>query len=77
MYGKNFKDVPKETRDLNNKAYVLQSIKHLKNYYVLIPIKIKITILQIVILSILQNQKNQNLTSLYHVISLQLNLKNS
>ena len=42
MYGKNFKDVPKETRDLNNKAYVLQSIKHLKNYYVLIPIKIKI-----------------------------------
>ena len=38
MYGKNFKDVSKEIKDLNNKAYSLQSLGHLKNYYIFVPI---------------------------------------
>ena len=42
MYGKNFKDVPKETKNLNNKAYTLQTITKLRNYFILVPIKIKI-----------------------------------
>lgn len=42
MYGKNFEDVSEETRKLNNKAVFLQTFGRLRNYYVLIPVKIKI-----------------------------------
>ena len=41
MAGENFKDVPKEIKDINNSAYFLQSVGKLRNYYMLIPIKIK------------------------------------
>ena len=42
MYGKKFIDVPKEARSLNNKAKFLQSTSKLKNYYIFVPVKIKI-----------------------------------
>lgn len=42
MYGKRFKNVPKEAKNLNNKAYVLQSAGRLNSYFTLIPIKVKI-----------------------------------
>jgi hypothetical protein len=42
MYGKNFKNVSKETKNLNNSAYALQSSGHLNNYYILVPLKVKI-----------------------------------
>ena len=42
MYGKRFKNVPKKTKNLNNSAYALQSSGHLKNYYLLVPLKVKI-----------------------------------
>jgi len=42
MYGKNFKDVSKETKILNNSAKFFQSTTRLKNYYVFVPIRIKI-----------------------------------
>ena len=42
MAGENFKDVPKETKDINNKAYALQKTKFLKNYYLFVPFKIKL-----------------------------------
>jgi len=41
MYGKKFDDVPKETKSLNNKARFLQATGKLKNYYVFVPVKIK------------------------------------
>ena len=42
MYGKKFANVSKETKSLNNKAKFLQSTSKLKNYYVLVPVKVKI-----------------------------------
>ena len=42
MYGKKFENVAKETKSLNNKARFLQAISKLKNYYVLVPVKVKI-----------------------------------
>ena len=42
MYGKKFENVSLETKSLNNKARFLQATGKLKNYYVLVPIKIKI-----------------------------------
>ena len=42
MYGKKFAHVSKEAKSLNNKAKFLQSTSKLKNYYVLVPIKVKI-----------------------------------
>ena len=41
MYGKKFENVPKEAKSLNNKARFLQATGKLKNYYVLVPVKIK------------------------------------
>ena len=41
MYGKKFENVSQETKSLNNKARFLQAAGKLKNYYVLIPVKIK------------------------------------
>ena len=42
MYGKRFKNVSQTTKDLNNSAKFLQSTTRLKNYFVFIPIRIKI-----------------------------------
>ena len=42
IYGKKFNNVSKETKSLNNKARILQATSKLKNYYVLVPVKIKI-----------------------------------
>ena len=42
MSEENFKDAPKEIRDLNNKAYYLQETNFLKNYYLFIPLKMKL-----------------------------------
>lgn len=42
MYGKNFENVSKETKSLNNKARFLQAIGKLKNNYTLVPVKVKI-----------------------------------
>ena len=42
MYGKKFENVSKEAKSLNNKAKFLQTTSKLKNYYVLVPIKVKI-----------------------------------
>ena len=42
MYGKDFDNVSRETKSLNNKAKFLQATSKLKNYYVLVPVKIKI-----------------------------------
>jgi hypothetical protein len=42
MYGKKFENVSQETKTLNNKARFLQATGKLKNYYVLVPVKIKI-----------------------------------
>jgi hypothetical protein len=42
MYGKKFENVSNETKSLNNKARLLQATGKLKNYYVLVPVKVKI-----------------------------------
>ncbi|MCQ2744545.1 MAG: hypothetical protein MJ230_07120, partial [bacterium] len=42
MYGHKFKNVSQETKNLNNKAYFLQTTNILQNYFIFIPIKIKI-----------------------------------
>ncbi len=42
MYGHKFKNVSQETKNLNNSAKFLQSTTMLKNYFVFVPIRIKI-----------------------------------
>ena len=42
MYGEKFEDVSQRTKDLNNRAYTLQTLGQLKNYYIFVPIKVKI-----------------------------------
>ena len=42
MYGKKFKDVSPEAKDLNNKAYALQTSTKLRNYFIFVPVNIKI-----------------------------------
>ena len=42
MYGKKFKNVSLSTKDLNNKAYMLQTSTRLRNYFIFVPLKIKI-----------------------------------
>ena len=42
MYRKRFKNVSQTTKDLNNKAYVLQTVTKLRSYFIFVPIKIKL-----------------------------------